>query len=457
MGVATIASGAQRHRTRAYFQLLLLLNSALMGCFLAQDLFLFYLCYEFMLLPLFFLIGIWGGDRSSYAALKFFLFTLFGSVFMLVVMVAAYFSAIDPVQTALNMGLAHTTAEALRASSEVQSLLASGELDLAQAVHSFSIPVLMDSNNLIPGSLLSQPSVRVWMFAGMFIAFAVKLPMVPIHTWLPDAHVEASTPISVILAGVLLKVGGYGLIRLCYGLFPEVAWQYGAVIGTLAVVSTLYPALVAIAQTDFKRMVAYSSISHMGLVLLGLASFQPEGVNGALFQLFNHGIISASLFLLVGALYDRTHDRSMLHYQGLWAKMPRYTVFVAIAFFAGLGLPGFSLFVSELLVFAGALSSSGEGGTLPLWCAVASVPVIVLGAGYFLRAFRRMFFGEFRTNGGSAWEATLTDLQPREWLPLGFLALLTILPGLMPHLFLKLTDGTVATWLQFIQRGLPTH
>jgi NADH-quinone oxidoreductase subunit M len=452
MGVATAASRHISHRPRTYWALFLLLNTALLGCFFAQDLFLFYIFYELMLVPLFFLIGGWGTARSGYAALKFFLFTLAGSVAMLLVMVGLYFSTIDPLQTALALGLAPQGTGALRAVSEVQHLLFTSGLQPGQMVHSFSLPVLLDTANRIPGSLFADVDARFWGFLALFVAFAVKLPAVPLHTWLPDAHVEASTPISIVLAGVLLKVGGYGLIRLAWGLFPAEAVAAAPWVGCVAVASTLYPALIALAQADLKRMVAYSSVAHMGLVLLGIASLRPEGVNGALFQLFNHGVVSASLFLLVGILYERSGSRTIGHFQGLWQKMPRYTFFVGLSFFAGLGLPGLSLFVSELLIFAGGLASEGSGGPLPRVFALLALPGLVLGAGYFLRAFRRMFFGPFAVNGGAELESRLTDLTPREIAIFALLAIFTVLPGILPHWFLNLTDGTVAQWCAWVLR-----
>lgn len=449
--IATFASRHVSHRPRTYFSLLLLLNTTMMGCFLAQDFFLFYLFFEFMLLPLFFLIADWGGRRSRFAALKFFLYTLLGSVYMLVVMVGLFNSYIDPVQTAYLMEGVSSPQEASRMAGRVLALLREGALAPQDIVHSFSFSALTNPANRLEGSVFTESlNARTWAFLGLFFAFAVKLPVVPVHTWLPDAHVEASTPISVLLAGILLKVGGYGLVRVAYPIFPEAALGLSDWIGALAVVSILYPALIALAQTDLKRMIAYSSVSHMGFVLLGIVSFQAEGVNGAVYQMFNHGLITASLFLLAGILQQRVGDRQIGHFQGLWHTMPRYTFFVAVAFFAGLGLPGFGAFVSELLVIAGAFRASYSAPGLPVLYSVLAVVGVVLAAGYFLRSFRRMFFGEYRVMGGDDWKAKLTDLSRGEMALLIPLALLTLLTGVLPHWFLNLIDDTIAQWVNYV-------
>jgi NADH-quinone oxidoreductase subunit M len=303
--------------------------------------------------------------------------------------------------------------------------------------------------NMVPNSLFSEAGTLLGMdarnlaFLVLFIGFAIKVPSVPVHTWLPDAHVEAPTPISVILAAILLKVGAYGIIRICYGMFPEAGVQYSTFVAILGLASILYGALVAMSQTDFKALIAYSSISHMGFVLLGIASMDAAGLNGAVFQMFNHGIISAALFLIVGVVYDRTHDRAIAHYTGLWGQMPKYTLIVLIAFFASLGLPGLNGFVSEMLVFLGAFNA--DNSLIPSWVPILAVLGIVFAAVYYLRTFRRMFFGEYAYNGEGE-VAPLADLNRREYLMLVPLALAMILLGIFPSLVLDLMSESVSAF-----------
>ncbi len=411
-------------RVKVYFALLLLLDMSMLGCFIAVDFFLFYLFYEFMLLPMFFLIGMWGGARREYAAIKFFLYTLFGSVFVLLIMVGLAFSFTDPLLTA----------------------------ELGRPVYTFNMLHMMPDMaghfaNMVQGSIFSTGSdlfgmdARTLAFFVLLIGFAIKVPAVPVHTWLPDAHVEASTPISVILAAVLLKVGGYGILRICYGLFPEAGVHYTFWVGLMGMVSILYGALVAMSQKDLKAMIAYSSISHMGFVLLGIASLDPAGLDGAVLQMFNHGVVSAALFLIAGVLSDRTHDREITHYTGLWTKMPRYTVFVLITFFASMGLPGLNGFVSEMLVFLGSFKGIENG--LPAWISFLSVLGIVFAAVYFLRTFRQMFFGEF-SYVGTGDGSTLTDLKTKEIILFVPLTALMIVLGIFPGLLLQFMETAAA-------------
>src|SRR5512139_309327 len=294
---------------KGYFALFLLLDGAMMGVFVALDFFLFYIFWELMLLPMYFLIGIWGGPRREYAAIKFFLYTLFGSVMMLLVMLALYFS---------------------------------------QEPHTFNMVKLMAAHGTY------SYSFQVLLWVALFIGFAIKIPAFPFHTWLPDAHVEAPTAISVILAGVLLKMGTYGILRINYGILPvataELAYYFLGALGTFNIV---YGALCAMAQKDLKKLVAYSSISHMGYVMLGMASFTPQGINGAVLQMFNHGTVTAMLFLLVGVIYDRAHHREIEGFGGLASIMPVYTGMTGLAFFAAMGIPGLSAFISEVLVLLG--------------------------------------------------------------------------------------------------------
>ncbi|MCW8820125.1 MAG: NADH-quinone oxidoreductase subunit M, partial [Ignavibacteriaceae bacterium] len=323
--IAVLSSWTIKKQVKGYFILYNILSTAMMGCFVALDFFLFYVFWELMLLPMYFLIGIWGGPNREYAAIKFFLYTLFGSVFMLLVMIGLYFSVIDPLT----------------------------------GNHTFSMVAMASQENYIPGSILGPESTG-WRYAAfivLFIGFAIKVPMFPFHTWLPDAHVEAPTPISVILAGVLLKLGTYGMMRINFPFFPEVFQASLYVIAVFGAINIIYGAFCALAQQDLKKLVAYSSISHMGYVLLGLAAGNTEGMAGALYQMFNHGTITAMLFLLVGVIYDRAHTRQIDKFGGLASYMPVYAGVVTIAWFASLGLPGLSGFISEAFVFVGAFSS----------------------------------------------------------------------------------------------------
>lgn len=420
MFVATIASWEIKTNLKAYFSLFLLLNTAVMGVFCALDFFLFYVFYELMLLPLYFLIGMWGGVRREYAAIKFFLYTLFGSVFMLLVIIGLYFSVTDPL---------------------------SGN-------HTFNMILMMDQANYLDGSIFSALadqelfgiSARLLAFIVLFIAFAIKVPIVPLHTWLPDAHVEAPTPVSIILAGLLLKVGGYGIIRICYSIFPDAAIQSSWWIGLIGVVSILYGALNALAQTDLKRMIAYSSVSHMGFVLLGIASATTEGVSGAMYQMISHGALSAMLFFLVGMIYNRVHDREISSFRGLSDLMPQFSAFVMIAFFASLGLPGFSAFIAEAFSLIGAFTSVH----IPEWMAIGGSVGILLSAAYFLWTLQRMFFGQIRLKGGEEWKIAMHDVNAREKIALVPLATLALILGIFPSLLFGKMNASVLAFVQLI-------
>ncbi|GAA4337163.1 NADH-quinone oxidoreductase subunit M [Mucilaginibacter gynuensis] len=425
MVIAALASWEIKSNLKGFFALFLLLDMAVIGVFCALDFFLFYLFYELMLLPLYFLIGMWGGVRREYAAIKFFLYTLFGSVFMLLVMVGLYLSVTDP----------------------------------ATGNHTFNIVQMMNPANYTNGAIFSALHQQTIMgmpartvgFVVLFIAFAIKVPTVPLHTWLPVAHVEAPTPVSIILAGVLLKIGGYGIIRICMGIFPEVATSGAFWLGLLGVISILYGALNALAQRDLKRLIAYSSVSHMGFVLLAIASQTAEGISGAVMQMVSHGFLSSMLFFLVGVVYNRVHDRDIYNFRGLGSVMPKYTVFVMIAFFASLGLPGFSAFVAEAFSLAGVFKSPTVNGLLPYWMAVCGAVGILLSAAYFLWTLQRMFFGTPLFKGGEVWRIALQDINLRETLTLVPLAIMALVLGIMPSLVFDKINDSVLALVSFLQ------
>lgn len=401
--VGVFASFSIKKAVKAYFAMYLLLVTAMMGVFLALDFFLFYVFWEVMLLPMYFLIGIWGGPRKEYAAIKFFLYTLFGSVFMLLVMLLFYFST--------------------------------GSFSLVD------ISATMISGNY--PSYLALDWLRIAAWIALFVGFAIKIPAFPFHTWLPDAHVEAPTAISVILAGVLLKMGTYGLLRISYPLFPaETKMLAPTFLAFIGVINIIYGALVAMAQTDLKKLIAYSSISHMGYVMLGMASFTVEGINGAIFQMFNHGTITSMLFILVGVVYERAHHREINGFGGMASIAPKYAAFTAFAFFAGLGLPGLSGFISEILVLMGSFK------TYKLLTIIAATGVI-LTAAYLLWAYLRIFFGQRNEKYADMPDITFTE--SFSLVPVG---VFVILFGVYPAPYLKMVEPTMAHLTEIINGSL---
>jgi NADH-quinone oxidoreductase subunit M len=378
-------------RVREYYLFMLMLETGMIGVFVALDLFLFYVFWEVMLVPMYFLIGVWGGQRRIYAAVKFFLYTMVGSVLMLVAIIALYF---------LN------------------------------GATTFDFPSILA--NLQSGNLVLNPSQQYWLFLAFFFAFAIKVPLFPLHTWLPDAHVEAPTAGSVILAGVLLKMGTYGIVRFCLPMFPEATRELTPLISLLAVVGIIYGALVAMVQTDIKKLVAYSSVSHLGFVVLGIFALNEQGLQGAMYQMLNHGISTGALFLLVGMIYDRRHTRLIDEFGGLATPLPVFSTIFMIVTFSSIGLPMLNGFVGEFLILLGAFETNRT-------FAIVATSGVILSAVYMLWMYQRVIFGEV-TNPKNK---KLADLDFREKLILLPLVALIFWMGIYSQSFLRKMDTSV--------------
>ncbi|MBW2524756.1 MAG: NADH-quinone oxidoreductase subunit M [Deltaproteobacteria bacterium] len=408
-----IASYSIQKQLKGYFAMYCLLVTGMMGTFVALDLILFFLFWEVMLLPMYFLIGIWGGPRRQYAAIKFFIYTLAGSVLMLLAFIFFYLNG-DP--TYLVDGTAIT--------------------------RSLAIPELARVAWVSKGLLILGMSAVKVLWVGLFIGFAIKIPMFPFHTWLPDAHVEAPTAISVILAGVLLKMGTYGILRFNFTLLPEATRWAAMTMAVFGVINILYGAFCAMAQKDLKRLVAYSSVSHMGFCLLGMGALTPAGMEACIVQMFNHGLITSMMFTLVGVVYDRVHTREIDRFGGMATEMPLYTAFFGFAFMASLGLPGLSGFWGEALTFIGAFPR------YRLLTILAATGVIIT-AGYHLWALQRMFLGKFKESWRDneylkPFGGKFPEINKRELLSLAPLAILVLVLGFWPRPLLSLIDkGTL--------------
>jgi NADH-quinone oxidoreductase subunit M len=388
-------------KVKGFMAALLVMETGMLGVFAALDIFLFYIFWEAMLIPMYLIIGIWGGKNRLYASIKFVLFTMFGSLLMLVAILVFWSQG--------NAQLGYYT-----------------------------------TNYLELVNLKLAPQIQMWMFLAFALSFAIKVPLFPFHTWLPDAHVEAPTPGSVILAGVLLKMGGYGFLRYCLPMFPEATIQFTPFVVGLAVVGIIYGAIVAMVQPDMKKLVAYSSVSHLGFVVLGIFALSVQSISGGIIQMVNHGLSTGALFLLVGIIYQRTHTRQIADYGGLASQMPKYAVVFLIVTLASVGLPGLNGFVGEFLIIVGSY------GTQPA-AAIVAVIGVILSAIYLLWLVHRVFYGSpgvvLNTSEDSE-NPTLSDLTRREWaVMLPVLAMIVML-GVYPQPFLKRIEPSVESLVQ---------
>ncbi len=405
---------AIKHREKEYYVFLLLLQTGMLGVFISLDFILFYVFWEVMLVPMYFLIGIWGGPRKLYAAIKFFLYTLFGSVLMLVGILALYFY-------------------------NSSGLAAVGLPGLGNAP-TFDVTQLYSIAPQIPGGL------QMWIFLAFFVGFAIKVPMFPFHTWLPDAHVEAPTAGSVILAGVLLKMGTYGFVRFSLPLLPDATVRAMPWMAALAIVGIIYGGLVAMAQKDMKKLVAYSSVSHLGFVMLGMFALNPAGISGSVLQMINHGLSTGGLFLLVGIVYERRHTRMIADYGGLAKVMPVYAMLFMVITMASIGLPTLNGFIGEFTILVGAFNRSA-------WWAVLAATGIVLGAAYMLWLYQRVFFGEVTHEENK----TLKDVNLREQWTLLPLIVLCFWIGIYPKPFFKILEPSVTRIVQTVDAAYLKH
>jgi NADH-quinone oxidoreductase subunit M len=437
-------------REKEYYVLLLLLQTAVVGVFSSMDLFLFYLFFEVSLVPMYFLIGIWGGERRLYAAIKFFLYTLVGSVVMLLGVLKMYFLTQD---TALTSQITGATKTLVAGNSDALGMLANSVAQAAQnGTGTFNIMFLQSM-----GSVMPMGTMQVLLFFAFALGFAIKVPMWPFHTWLPDAHVEAPTAGSVILAGILLKLGTYGFFRFNLPMFPAASQDesyFGSfgvrsVMILLAIIGIIYGALAAMyfvvkKDGDVKKLVAYSSVSSMGIVILGLFALNPNGLNGAVLHMINHGIYSAALFLLVGIIYERRHTRKVSEFGGLSHVMPGYaTVFLAMAMTA-IGLPLLCVFISEFLAMRGAFEAN------PWWAGWAALGII-LNAGYMLWLYQRMFFGNIENPKNK----DLPDMTGREWAYMTPLVILSLWIGVYPKTFVDYIQKPVAAVVRQVRPDYP--